>query len=127
MANEPSRTKSVEGPDIQQRTYDFALRVLKLCRALQDDRIGGVLLNQLLRPGTAIGANVEEAQGGQSKKDFVSKMSIARKEAYETYYWLRLVTDSGLIRETRTAEIIDECHQICRIISAIIISARKTM
>lgn len=84
MANEPSRTKSVAGPDIQQRTYDFALRVLKLCRTLQDDRIGGVLLNQLLRSGTAIGANVEEAQGGQSKKDFVSKMSIARKEAYET-------------------------------------------
>jgi four helix bundle protein len=75
-----------ENPDIRARMYQFSLRIIKLCRALGNDNVGRVLFNQLLRSGTSIGANVEEAKAGQSKKDFVAKMSIARKEAVETHY-----------------------------------------
>jgi four helix bundle protein len=89
------------------------------------DRIGRILVSQVLRSETSIGASMHEAQGGQSKKDFIAKMIIARKEAVETSYWLCLIGDSGLQPEERTAEIIGECDQIARIISAIILSAKR--
>ncbi len=111
--------------DICKRTFEFALRMVRLCQALSEKPVGRALGRQLLRSGTSIGANVEEAQGGQSRKDFIHKMSIARKEAYESHYWLRLVLQAGLMPEDRMSDIIDECHQIRRIISAIIISAER--
>ena len=88
--------------DIRERTFDFALRIIKLCQQLEEE--GGVSRTlgwQLLRSGTSIGANVEEAQAGQSKLDFISKNAIALKEARETIYWLRLVVASNAIRKAR--------------------------
>jgi len=80
---------------ITDRSFEFAVRVVKLCKYLEaQDRVSRTLANQLLRSGTSIGANVEEAQAGQSKADFIAKMSIARKEARETHYWLRLLKES---------------------------------
>lgn len=111
--------------DIEKRTFEFALRIIRLCRALDDDRTGRVLVNQLLRSGTSIGANVEEAQGAQSKPDFIAKMSIAQKEARETLYWLRLLAESQLLPVDRMPPIIQEADEILRIVSAIIVSARK--
>jgi four helix bundle protein len=111
--------------DINQRTYDFSLRVIRLCRAMDEDRIGRIIVSQVLRSGTSIGANVREAQGGQSKKDFIAKMSIARKEAMESGYWLCLIRDSNLQSAERMSEIIDEAEQIAKIISAIILSAKR--
>lgn len=119
------RMRFMDQPEIQKRTYDFSLRIIKLCRALDEDRIGRILLSQLLRAGTAIGANVEEGQGAQSKKDFISKMSIARKEAFETHYWLRLLRDSHILPEPRMTRIIDECAQIGKVLSAIVLSAKQ--
>jgi four helix bundle protein len=78
---------------IQKKSYSFALRIIALYRNLCKAN-EFVLSEQLLRTATSIGANVEEAQAGQSKADFISKMSIASKEARETYYWLRLLRDS---------------------------------
>jgi len=112
-------------PDIRSRTYEFALRILRLCRQLHADPMGRILMSQLLRAGTAVGANVEEAQGGQSKRDFISKMSIARKEAMETHYWLRLLTDSGVLAPDLTHDVMNECDQIIRVLSAIILSAKR--
>lgn len=78
--------------DIRERTFDFVVRIVKLCQYLDEKPgVGQTLGKQLLRSGTFIGANIEEAQAGQSKPDFISKNAIALKEARETLYWLRLL------------------------------------
>ncbi len=79
---------------IQQKTYDFALKIINTSKQMQMNK-EFVLSRQLLKSGTSIGANVEEAIGGQSRKDFLSKISIAYKEARETKFWLRLLRDSN--------------------------------
>ena len=80
---------------IKQKSYDFALEIIAMCTQLRDKRHFEIS-SQLLRSGTSIGANVEEALAGQSRKDFFAKMSIASKEARETNYWLRLIRDAGI-------------------------------
>ncbi len=106
---------------ITERTFNFAVRVVKLCRFLErQDRVSRTLANQLLRSGTSIGANVEEAQAGQSKADFIAKMSIARKEARETHYWLRLLKESEIVPESQLSEIVQEADEIIRILTAIV-------
>jgi four helix bundle protein len=82
--------------DIKERTFSFALEIVRLCQSL-DSRPGSfrTLIQQLLRSGTSVGANVEEAQAGQNQADFISKYNIALKEARETLYWLRLLDASG--------------------------------
>ena len=84
---------------IRDKSYTFALQVIalhrKLCNANEY-----VLSKQLLRSGTSIGANIEEAQAAQSRADFISKISIASKEARESHYWLRLLRDGGIVDET---------------------------
>ena len=76
---------------VQEKSFRFAIRIVNLCKFLRDEQKEYVLSKQLLRSGTSIGANVAEAQQAQSKADFVNKMNIALKEAYETNYWLRLL------------------------------------
>ena len=79
---------------IQTKSYDFALKIVKLHRSLVENKKEFVLSKQLLRSGTSIGANIEEAIGGQSEKDFYAKLTISYKEARETKYWIRLLKDS---------------------------------
>ena len=111
--------------DIRKRTFDFAVRVVKLCQYLDEKPGSGrILSRQLLRAATFIGANVEEAQAGQSKADSISKYSIALKEARETHYWLRLRAASNLLPETPIAEL--RAEELMRIIGAIIVSAKRT-
>jgi four helix bundle protein len=111
--------------DIQERTFDFAVRIVKLCQHLDEKQgVGRTLGRQLLRAGTSIGANVEEAQAGQSKPDFISKYSIALKEARETVFWLRLLAAAKVLPSTRLSAMQDEAQELMRIIGAIIISAR---
>ncbi|MCX5757823.1 MAG: four helix bundle protein [Candidatus Hydrogenedentes bacterium] len=112
--------------DIEKRTFEFSLRIVRLCKAMEKDSVGRILMNQVLRAGTSIGANVEEAQGAQSKADFVAKMSIVRKEARETHYWLRIIAEAGLQPSERMAPLIQEADEIMKIVSAIIVSARRT-
>jgi four helix bundle protein len=112
-------------PSIQDRTYQFALRIVKLCSAADSRGAKGPLLQQLIRSGTSIGANIEEAQGGQSRKDFVAKTQIAYKEARETLYWLRLLRDSGGVPEERMKDIVRECEEIVHILAAAIVSAKR--
>ena len=95
--------------DICERTFQFSLRIVKLCQVLDQKRgVAWTLSKQLLRSGTSIGANIEEGQAGQSRADFVSKYSIARKEARETRYWPRLLIASGMFEESRVAPLIQE-------------------
>ena len=114
--------------DLQERTFQFATRVVKLCRVLDDTPgVARTLAKQLLRSGTSIGANVEEGQGSQSKADFVSKYSIACKEARETHYWLRLLVASEVMTETRLSELIDESNQLIAILTTIIKKTKEGM
>ena len=76
---------------VKDKSFDFAVRIVKLCRYLREEKKEFVLSKQLLRSGTSIGANVSEAQRGQTKPDFYAKISIALKEASETEYWIRLL------------------------------------
>jgi len=85
-----------------------------------------MLGKQLFRAGTSIGANVEEAQGGQSKADFLSKISIARKEARETLYWLRLLSAVEIVSPGRLNEIINECNELISILTTIIKKTQKS-
>lgn len=107
--------------DIPERTFAFAIRVVKLCRVLDaQPGVSRTLANQLLRSGTSVGANVEEGQASQSEADFVSKYSIACKEARETHYWLRLLAASELMPQERLAELETECNELIAILTSII-------
>ncbi len=84
-----------------------------------EDKKEFVLSKQILRSGTSIGANIEEAIGAQSNKDFLSKLSIAYKEARETHYWLRLLHDSDMLNESEVISILSDCEELLRIIGSI--------
>lgn len=111
--------------DIVGRTFDFSVRIVKLCQVL--DKLPGVpriLAGQILRSGSSIGANVEEAQAGQSKADFISKLSIACKEARETRYWLRLLKATDIMSKSKLTPLIDEANQLTAILITIIKNTR---
>lgn len=111
-------------PSIVPRSYDFALRIIKMCALLRQQGTERALVDQLLRSGTSIGANVEEAQGAHSRRDFAAKMRIAYREARETHYWLRLLRDSGEVSAVKSKGVVDECEQITRILSSILQTTR---
>jgi len=107
---------------ILQKSYDFSLRIIELYKFLCESKKEYVLSKQLLRAGTSIGANVNEAQVGMSRKDFVAKMSIASKEARETRYWLDLLVDSGYISKTdnKVKNLFEEIESIISILTKIV-------
>jgi four helix bundle protein len=88
--------------------------------------VSRMLGKQLFRAGTSIGANVEEAQGGQSRADFISKISIARKEARETLYWLRLLSEAKFISPGKLTDVTGECNELISILTAIIKKNQKS-
>ncbi len=104
---------------IQDKSFQFALRIIKLYIYLKDCRKEFILSKQVLRSGTAIGAIVEEALGGQSSKDFLSKISIAYKEARETHYWLRLLIASNFITNTQFLDIENDLNELLKILGRI--------
>jgi four helix bundle protein len=105
---------------VQGKSYAFALRTIRLCKYLVDEKKEFVLAKQALRSGTSIGANVEEGIGAQSHKDFISKMAVAYKEARETHYWLRLLTDSGYLEKKLSNSLIADCDELLKILGSII-------
>jgi four helix bundle protein len=113
--------------DIENRTFDFALAIVALCQTLDaQPGVGRTLSRQLLRSGTSIGANVEEAQASQSRADFISKNGIALKEARETHYWLRLISAAHLAEAHTLEPLLNEATELKKILGAIIVSARRT-
>ena len=110
---------------ITERSFQFAVRIVRLCQFLEkQDRVSRTLASQLLRSGTSVGANIEEAQAAQSKADFTAKMSIARKEARETHYWLKLLVASEIISETKLSGLLQETDELVRILTSIVKSAQ---
>jgi four helix bundle protein len=104
---------------IQIKSYAFAVKIVKVHKHLCENKKEYVLSKQLLRSGTSIGANVEEAIGGQSEKDFFAKLTIAYKEARETHYWVRLLTDTEFITKEESESLLFDIEEILRIIGSI--------
>ena len=108
---------------VKDKSYSFALRVITLARWLKTEK-EYEMAGQILRSGTAIGANVEEAQAGVSRADFTAKMSIASKEARETNYWLRLLRDAKIVPPSRITLLENESLELIRILTAIVKTAQ---
>ncbi len=110
---------------ILNKTYDFALRIIKLNKFLNKEKREFTLSKQILRSGTSIGANAEEATGSISKKEFRAKYFISYKEARETHYWLRLLRDSDYIDKKLAESLIIDVEEILKILGAILKTVSK--
>jgi len=108
---------------MQEKSYVFAVRIVNATRYLVDQKKEYILSKQLLRSGTSIGANIEEAIGGQSDKDFYAKLNIAYKEARETHYWLRLLKDTAYFDEKQANSLLQDCEELLKLSGSIL----KTM
>jgi four helix bundle protein len=104
---------------IQQKSYDFAVRIVKAYKYMIENKSEYVLSKQLVRSGTSIGANVEEAIGGQSTKDFYAKMTISYKEARECRFWIRLMTDTDYLTKEQGQSLLSDLEEVLKIITAI--------
>ncbi len=114
-------------PIIAERAFDFAARIIKLCERLwEGSRAARKIADQLFDAGTSIGANAEEAEGGQTKADFTARLAISRKESYETVYWLRLAIRSGVVTERDVAWELDEAIQLKKMITRAIHTAQAS-
>ena len=112
--------------DIIERTFKFGVRIVALVNIIPKTPAGYALSRQIVRSGTSVGANIEEAQDGLTKKDFTHSMNIALKEARETKYWLRIILESGLIIPKKLDYLLDENTQIVKILTAIVKNSRKS-
>ena len=110
---------------LRTQSYEFALQIVLLCKELMSREKEYVLSKQLLRCGTSIGANIEEAQQPESRKDFISKLSIALKEAYECRFWIRILTDSSYISEGKANFLLDRLESVIRLLSKSIQTAKR--
>ncbi len=117
--------KKREAPEIVLRCQQFAVRIVKVAGALPKNPAGFAIANQLVRAGTAIGANLEEAQESPTKKDFCHKLSICIKESRETLFWLDVIQESRLINSKRLHSIVDKNEQILKVLKSILKSAKK--
>ncbi len=116
MENEQLTIKKSENP-LKEKSYAFALDVVKACLELQE-RKEYILSKQLLRSATSVGAMVEEANQAESKADFIHKLSIANKEANETHYWIRLLTDSKILDSVKGEILLNKCVEVIKILTA---------
>ena len=112
---------------VLEKSYSFALRIVQLSRHLQADLREYVLSRQVQRSGTSIGANVEEANAGLTKRDFTAKMGVASKEARETRYWLRLLRDSNTGDRAMLDPLLADCGELVRMLTAIVKTSQETI
>ncbi|MBD3281225.1 four helix bundle protein [Candidatus Uhrbacteria bacterium] len=109
-----------------EKSYIFALQIIQIYFYLTNEKKEYVLSKQLLKSGTSIGANLEEAAGAQSRADFVAKVHIALKEARETDYWIRLIRDSKLLDDSRAEKLREDCIVIMKILTKTLITCKTT-
>ena len=105
---------------LQQKSYAFAIRVVRAYQYLANEKKEYVLSKQFLSSGTSIGANVEEAIGGQTDKDFFAKLSIVYKEVRETHYWIRLLKDTDYFEPSQASSLLKDCDEILKITGTIL-------
>lgn len=104
---------------IEEKSMNFAIRIVKLYRYLKEDKKERIMSKQLMRSGTSIGANVSEAQMGQTKADFYAKIAIALKEAYESYYWIRLLHATDYLADKEFFSLESDIKEILAILISI--------
>jgi four helix bundle protein len=109
--------------DIAERAFAFAIRVLKMTRFISKNSINVVLIGQIIRSATSIGANIEEARGGHTKTDFAYNMNIAKKEARETLYWLKMIAEMNPSFKNRLALLVRENEELIKILTKIVKSS----
>lgn len=105
---------------VADKSFAFAVRIMKLYKYLCDEKKEYALSKQLLRSGTSIGANIQEGLSGQSKRDFLMKMNISLKEASETQYWLRLLTATDILTEQESKSILEDCTELIKMLTSIV-------
>ena len=110
---------------IQNKSLQFAIRIVNLYKYMQTEHHEYTLAKQLLRCGTSIGANVAEAQQAQSRPDFISKLNIALKESYETEYWLCLLFETNYIKQDAFESIVADCHELEKLLISIIKTTKE--
>ena len=120
-----NKVKTDPRRSIQEKSFRFAVRIVNLCRYLRDGQKEYILSKQLMRSGTSIGANVAEAQQAQSKPDFINKMNIALKEAYETNYWLRLLYATQYLSTKEYESIIADYLEVVKLLVAIVKTTKE--
>ena len=110
---------------IQEKSFAFAIRIVKAYQVLTVRNEEYILSKQLLRSGTSIGANIEEAIGAQSRADFLAKLSIGYKEARETQFWIRLLSATGYLAELEQESLLDDLDQILKILTSIRLTTKE--
>lgn len=110
---------------LKEKSFDFSLRIIAVCRFLVADKKEYVLSRQLLKSGTAIGALVREARNAESKADFIHKLGIAQKECDETLYWLELLTASGFLKKVHCLHLYPAAQELLKMIRSSILTARQ--
>ena len=109
------------------KSYDFAIRIVKLSQYLQGERKEFVISKQVLKSGTAIGALIREAEYGQSKTDFIHKLTISLKEANETDYWINILKDTGFIDQKLFESMLYDCNELLKLLIASIKTSKQTV
>jgi len=110
---------------VRDKSKKFAVRIIRMCRHLEKEKHGLVLINQVMRSGTSIGANVCEALQGQSRADFTARMSIALKEAFETKYWLELLFETEYISKDEFTSIENDCEELLKMLTSIVKTSKQ--
>ena len=112
---------------ILEKSYDFAIRIVKLYQYLVREKKEYNLSVQILKSGTSIGANAEEAVGGFSKKEFIAKLQISYKEAKETHYWIRLLRDTEFLTEKEAESLLTDCSELIKLLVSILKSSKENV
>ena len=110
-----------------EKSYQFALRIVKLCRYLNDEKHEFVLSKQILVTGTSIGSQIEEAQQGENRADFSHQLAIANKHAFKTNFWLRLLRDGEYLNEKQTKSLIEDCEELQKLLISTLKTTKKTL
>lgn len=112
---------------LRDKSKALARHIVFLCRSLKDAKVESVLVNQLLRSGTSVGANIHEAQYAQGSKDFISKFEIALKECNESEYWIELLYDTNSVSEEEYRKVQCECIELRRMLVAAVKTVKKKL
>ncbi|MFA6468155.1 MAG: four helix bundle protein [Bacteroidota bacterium] len=118
---------SIRQNTLKTKSYQFAIAIVNICRILTIEKKEYILSKQLLRSGTSIGANIEEANQAESRLDFIHKLSIANKEAFETHYWIRILRDTDFIDSSTALLFLDQCEELIKMLTSSINSSKKSL
>lgn len=122
-----SKLDETKKSDLRKRSFSFSIEIISLVGAQQTDRVTDILFKQLVRSATSIGANIHEAKGASSRKDFKKFYEIALKSANETVYWLHILKESNRCSEDAIGPLLDECEQLARMLASSVIKIKKSL